>query len=213
MAKAASLPTSEASSNPALTWMDLALRAGGSAVDFWRRSVDDWSEVLARTTSMVLRPIDAASLGTTQIGSGFPQRPDGKTIDELAVGDSASLTRRLSQADIDTFARISGDDNPAHVDETWAAKSSLKGRVAHGMLTAGLVSAVLGTELPGPGAIYMSQTLRWLAPVRPGDVLTATATVKEIIAEKGRVVLDTVVSRGDDVVLVGEALVMPRRDQ
>ena len=193
--------------------MDLTLRAGGSVAEFWRHTIDDWSEVLARTTSMVLRPIDAASLGTTQIGSGFPQHPEGKTIDELAVGDSASLTRRLSQGDIDAFARISGDDNPAHVDEAWAAQSSLKGRVAHGLLTAGLVSAVLGTELPGPGAIYMSQTLRWLAPVRPGDILTGTVTVKEIIAEKGRVVLDTVVSRGEDVVLVGEALVMPRRDR
>ena len=213
MPQAPSPPESEASLNPALTWMDLTLRAGGSVAEFWRHTIDDWSEVLARTTSMVLRPIDAASLGTTQIGSGFPQHPEGKTIDELAVGDSASLTRRLSQGDIDAFARISGDDNPAHVDEAWAAQSSLKGRVAHGLLTAGLVSAVLGTELPGPGAIYMSQTLRWLAPVRPGDILTATVTVKEIIAEKGRVVLDTVVSRGEHVVLVGEALVMPRRDR
>ena len=213
MPKAPSPPESEDSLNPALTWMDLTLRAGGSVAEFWHHTIDDWSEVLARTTSMVLRPIDAASLGTTQIGSGFPQHPEGKTIDELAVGDSASLTRRLSQGDIDAFARISGDDNPAHVDEAWAAQSSLKGRVAHGLLTAGLVSAVLGTELPGPGAIYMSQTLRWLAPVRPGDILTATVTVKEIIAEKGRVVLDTVVSRGEDVVLVGEALVMPRRDR
>lgn len=213
MPQAPSPPESEVSLNPALTWMDLTLRAGGSVAEFWRHTIDDWSEVLARTTSMVLRPIDAASLETTQIGSGFPQHPEGKTIDELAVGDSASLTRRLSQGDIDAFARISGDDNPAHVDEAWAAQSSLKGRVAHGLLTAGLVSAVLGTELPGPGAIYMSQTLRWLAPVRPGDILTATVTVKEIIAEKGRVVLDTVVSRGEDVVLVGEALVMPRRDR
>jgi 3-hydroxybutyryl-CoA dehydratase len=213
MPQAPSPPESAASFNPVLTWMDLTVRAGGSVAEFWRHTIDDWSEVLARTTSMVLRPIDAASLGTTQIGSGFPQHPEGRTIDQLAVGDSASLTRRLSQGDIDAFARISGDDNPAHVDEAWAAQSSLKGRVAHGLLTAGLVSAVLGTELPGPGAIYMSQTLRWLAPVRPGDILTATVTVKEIIAEKGRVVLDTVVSRGEDVVLVGEALVMPRRDR
>jgi 3-hydroxybutyryl-CoA dehydratase len=83
--------------------------------------------------------------------------------------------------------------------------------VAHGMLTAGLISAVLGTLLPGPGSIYMSQTLKWLAPVRPGDLLTATVTVKEIIAEKGRIVLETVVTRGDQTVLSGEALVKPPR--
>ena len=83
--------------------------------------------------------------------------------------------------------------------------------MAHGVLTAGLISAVLGTRLPGPGTIYMSQTLKWLAPVRPGDELTATATVKEIIAEKNRVVLDTVVTVGDTTVLTGEALVMPPR--
>lgn len=213
MPDALALPKPEASFVPTLAVMDLTLRAGVSAAEFWRRTVDDWSEVLARTTSMVLRPIDAASLGMAQVGSDFPHRPDGKTIDELGVGDSASLTRRLSQADIDVFAQISGDDNPAHVDEAWASQSPFKGRVVHGVLTAGLVSAVLGTQLPGPGAIYMSQTLRWLAPVRPGDVLTATVTVKEIIAEKGRVVLDTVVSRGEEAVLVGEALVMPRRDR
>ena len=76
-------------------------------------------------------------------------------------------------------------------------------------LTAGLISAVLGTKLPGPGSIYLSQTLKWLAPVKPGDALTATATVREIAAEKNRVILDTVVTRGDDTVLTGEALVMP----
>ena len=143
--------------------------------------------------------------------SGFTAHEDGKTIDQLEVGDSASITRRVSQSDIEAFARISGDDNPAHVDAVWAEKSPFKGRLAHGILTAGFVSAVLGTELPGPGAIYMSQSLRWLAPVRPGDVLTATVTITEIIAEKGRVVLDTVVTRGDVTVLTGEALVMPRR--
>jgi 3-hydroxybutyryl-CoA dehydratase len=86
-----------------------------------------------------------------------------------------------------------------------------KGRVAHGVLTAGLISAVLGTKLPGPGSIYMSQTLKWLAPVRPGDELTATATVKEIIAEKNRVILDTIVEVDGTVVLTGEAMVMPPR--
>jgi 3-hydroxybutyryl-CoA dehydratase len=143
--------------------------------------------------------------------SEFPTYGPGKTIAELAVGDSESFTKSLSQDEIEAFARISGDDNPAHVDAAWAEASQFGGRVAHGVLTAGLISAVLGTRLPGPGTIYMSQTLKWLAPVRPGDELTATATVKEIIAEKNRVVLDTVVTVGDTTVLTGEALVMPPR--
>jgi len=141
----------------------------------------------------------------------FPTYGPGRTIDELAVGDSASIERTFSQEDIDAFARISGDDNPAHVDAAWADASIFGGRVAHGVLTAGLISAVLGTQLPGPGSIYMSQTLKWLAPVKPGEALTATVTVREIVAEKRRVVLDTVVTRGEDVVLTGEALVMPPR--
>ncbi len=193
-----------------LTWMDAALQAGDSATELWRGVLDDWTELCSRAMTIWSRP--AAALGLVTNGSGFTAHGDGKTIDQLHVGDSASVTRRISQADIDRFARISGDDNPAHVDAAWAAQSPFKGRVAHGMLTAGLVSAVLGTELPGPGAIYMSQTLRWLAPVRPGDVLTATATITEIIAEKGRVVLETVVKRGEEAVLTGEALIMPRRE-
>ncbi len=141
----------------------------------------------------------------------FPTYGPGRTIDQLAVGDSARLERTFSQDDIDAFARISGDDNPAHVDAAWADASIFGGRVAHGVLTAGLISAVLGTQLPGPGTIYMSQTLKWLAPVKPGDALTASATVRLILDEKNRVILDTVVRRGDDVVLTGEALVMPPR--
>ncbi len=141
----------------------------------------------------------------------FPTYAPGKTIDQLSVGDSASLSKSFSQDDIDAFARISGDDNPAHVDAAWADASPFGGRVAHGILTSGLISAVLGTQLPGPGSIYMSQTLKWLAPVRPGDALTATVTVKEIVAEKKRVVMETIVSKDGETVLTGEALVMPPR--
>lgn len=211
MPENSTLTTSEPESPPALSWMDATLRAGDSAAELWRGVIDDWAELCTRATTIWSRP--AAALGFAPNGSGSTAHNDGKTIDQLQVGDSASVTRRISQADVDSFARISGDDNPAHVDAAWAAQSPFKGRVAHGVLTAGLVSAVLGTELPGPGAIYMSQTLRWLAPVRPGDVLTATATVTEIIAEKGRVVLETVVRRGEESVLTGEALVMPRRER
>ena len=141
----------------------------------------------------------------------FPTYGPGRTIDQLAVGDSASITRTFTQDDVEAFARLSGDDNPAHVDAAWAEASIFEGRVVHGVLTAGLISAVLGTRLPGPGAIYMSQSLKWLAPVKPGDDLTATVTVREIVAEKGRIVLDTVVECGGKQVLVGEALVMPPR--
>lgn len=133
----------------------------------------------------------------------------GRSLDQLAVGDSESFTKTITQADIDAFASISGDDNPAHVDEDWAARSPFKGRVAHGILTAGLISAALGRSLPGPGSIYLSQTLRWTAPVYPGDTLTATVTVRDLDAERNRATLDTVVERDGRSVLVGEALVMP----
>jgi 3-hydroxybutyryl-CoA dehydratase len=174
------------------------------ALESWRRA---WTSLLPVWPWVV--PAEAAAAAPAD-GAAPPFRvhPPGKTIAELSVGDNASVTKRISQADIDAFARISGDDNPAHVDAEWAATSRLGERVAHGMLTAGLISAVLGTVLPGPGSIYMSQTLRWVAPVHPGDLLTATATVKEILAEKGRVVLETVVARDGEAVLTGEALVM-----
>ena len=132
-------------------------------------------------------------------------------FEDLRLGMRETLMRTVMDEDVVGFARISGDDNPAHVDAEWAARSPFEGRVAHGMLTAGLVSGVLGTLLPGPGSVYMSQTLRWLAPVRPDDVLTATATVTAIDAEKGRVTLETVVTRGEETVLTGRALVMPPR--
>lgn len=141
----------------------------------------------------------------------FPTYAPGKTLDELSVGDTASLSGSFSQEDIDAFARISGDDNPAHVDAAWADASPFGGRVAHGVLTAGLISAVLGTQLPGPGTIYMSQTLKWLAPVRPGDLLIATATITEINSEKKRVVLETIVQKDGKTVLTGEALVLAPR--
>jgi 3-hydroxybutyryl-CoA dehydratase len=170
----------------------------------WRRAWEAWggawlAAALAPTRNWAAPAAPAPA---------FRRHGPGRRLDTLAVGDTASVTRVISQADIDAFARISGDDNPAHVDEEWAAASFFEGRVAHGMLTAGLISAVLGTELPGPGSIYLSQTLRWLAPVRPGDTLTATATVREIDRERNRVVLDTVVEREGETVLTGEARVM-----
>jgi 3-hydroxybutyryl-CoA dehydratase len=124
----------------------------------------------------------------------------------FVVGEEATLTRVISDDDIKTFARISGDDNPVHVNDEYARDTMFRGRIAHGMLVAGLVSAVLGTTLPGPGAIYMSQQLRFLAPVRPGDQVTARAKVTEWDPDKGRVTLSTDVSNQEGVaVITGEA--------
>jgi 3-hydroxybutyryl-CoA dehydratase len=121
------------------------------------------------------------------------------------------VTRSFSREDIAAFARISGDTNPAHMSDEYVGASGRRGRVAHGILEAGLISAAIGTRLPGPGTIYLSQTLRWLAAVRPDEELTATVTVREIIRDRNRVVLDTVVARDGEPVLTGEALVMPPR--
>ncbi len=124
----------------------------------------------------------------------------------FAIGEEATLTRIISDDDIKTFARISGDDNPVHMNDDYAKGAMFKGRIAHGMLVAGLISAVLGTKLPGPGAIYMSQQLRFLAPVRPGDQVTACARVMEWDPAKGRVTLLTEVKNQEGIAVIsGEA--------
>ena len=132
----------------------------------------------------------------------------GLTIGDLKPGMTAEMVRKIAESDIVDFARVTGDDNPVHLDEAYAAATPFKGRIAHGMLTAGLISAVLGTKLPGPGAIYMRQTLVFRAPVRIGDEVTTRVTVKEVIADKRRVALDTVCLVGGQPVLEGEALLM-----
>lgn len=132
----------------------------------------------------------------------------GHFIEDLSVGQSASYTKTVTEADIVKFAEVSGDNNPVHLDEAFAQTTMFKGRIAHGMLSAGFISTVIGTKLPGSGTIYMSQTLRFKAPVRIGDTVTATCTITEIIAEKRRAVLNTVCKVGDTVVIEGEALVM-----
>jgi 3-hydroxybutyryl-CoA dehydratase len=132
----------------------------------------------------------------------------GHCIEDLSVGQSASYTKTVTEADIVKFAEVSGDNNPVHLDEAFAQTTMFKGRIAHGMLSAGFISTVIGTKLPGSGTIYMSQTLRFKAPVRIGDTVTATCTITEIITEKRRAVLTTVCKVGDTVVIEGEALVM-----
>ena len=124
----------------------------------------------------------------------------------FTVGEEATFTKIISDEDITTFAKISGDENPVHVNDAYAKGTMFGGRIAHGILVAGLISAVLGTALPGPGAIYMNQQLRFLAPVRPGDEATARAKVTEWDSEKGRITLLTEVTNQDGVtVITGEA--------
>ncbi len=124
----------------------------------------------------------------------------------FTVGEEATLTKTVTDEEIKTFARISGDNNPIHVNEDYAKGTMFGGRIAHGMLVAGLISAVLGTQLPGPGSIYMNQQMRFLAPVRPGDRITARAQVTEWDETKGRVTLLTeVTNQTGEVVISGEA--------
>ena len=133
----------------------------------------------------------------------------GYKFEELSVGQSAVYARTVSEADILMFAGVSGDYNPVHINEELAASTMFGGRIAHGMLSAGFISTVLGTKLPGPGAIYLAQTLKFKAPVRPGDTVTATVTVREVNVAKNRVVLDTVCTVAGKVVIEGECQMMP----
>jgi 3-hydroxybutyryl-CoA dehydratase len=135
---------------------------------------------------------------------------DGYAFEDLHVGQTASLGKTITEADIVLFAAVTTDTNPVHLDAEVAAKSVFKERVAHGMLSAGLISAVLGTRLPGAGTIYMGQTLRFRAPVRIGDTVRATAEVTALDPEKKRATLKTTCTVGDKVVIEGEATVMPR---
>ena len=124
----------------------------------------------------------------------------------FTIGEEATLTKTIADEEIKTFAQISGDNNPIHVNEDYARGTMFGGRIAHGMLVAGLISAVLGNKLPGPGSIYMNQELRFLAPVRPGESITARAQVTEWDEAKGRVKLLTeVTNQKGEVVISGEA--------
>ena len=132
----------------------------------------------------------------------------GYYLEDLAVGMTARMARTVTEADIVLFAGVSGDTNPVHLNELYAAKTMFGGRIAHGMLTAGLISAVFGTKLPGPGAIYVSQNLRFKAPVRAGDTVEAKVTIMDITPERRRVAMQTVCSVGEKVVLDGDAVLM-----
>ncbi len=134
----------------------------------------------------------------------------GKTIDEIEVGDTAEFTKTVSEADIYLYAGVTGDVNPAHIDEVYASNTFFKTRIAHGMLLGGFISTVLGNRLPGHGTIYIKQNMEFLAPVRIGDTVTARAEVVQVIREKNRVKLRTTCVNQDGTTVVdGEALVSP----
>ncbi len=135
-------------------------------------------------------------------------------IEDLSVGMSASYAKTVTDEDIVRFADISGDINPVHLDQAYAEKTMFKGRIAHGMLSAAFISTVFGTRLPGAGCIYLSQSLKFKAPVKIGETVEATVTVTAIDAEKRRVTFQTVCRVGDKVVVDGEALLMvPSRER
>ncbi len=135
---------------------------------------------------------------------------DGYAFEDLQVGQTASIGKTITEADILLFAAVSLDTNPVHLSAEAAASSVFKERVAHGMLSAGLISAVLGTKLPGAGTIYLEQTLRFRRPVRIGDTVTATVEVISLDADKRRATLRTVCTVGGKAVIDGEAVVLPR---
>lgn len=136
----------------------------------------------------------------------------GLTIDQIQLGDVSTFTKTVTEADITLFAGFSGDFNPAHINAVEAEKSMFKKRIAHGMLSAGFISTVLGMQLPGPGTIYMGQELRFMKPVYIGDTVTAECTVIERNVEKNRLKLETLVkNQNGDTVISGFATVMPPR--
>lgn len=134
----------------------------------------------------------------------------GRTIDQLTPGDYAEVAKTVSEADVYLFAGLTGDFNPAHINEEYAQQTFFKTRIAHGVLLAGFISAAIGMKLPGPGTIYIRQELNFLAPVHIGDTITARVEVSQIDTEKNRVVLKTTCTSQEGVlVLDGEALVSP----
>src|ERR1044071_3782739 len=125
------------------------------------------------------------------------------------VGDKAEITKTIEQADIDAFAAVTGDHNPVHVNEEFAKTTRFGRRIAHGMLTASLISSVLANKLPGEGSVYLGQTLKFVAPVFPGDTITARITIKEIREDKPIVKLETIcINQRGDIVIRGEATVL-----
>ena len=134
----------------------------------------------------------------------------GKSIEEMEMGEKASFTKTITETDVVNYAGVTGDFNPAHINEEYANDTMFEGRIAHGMLGAGLISTVLGTKLPGPGAIYVKQELEFRAPVKLSDTITAEVEVIEKNEEKNRVVMKTIcTNQKDKAVIKGQATLMP----
>ena len=137
---------------------------------------------------------------------------DGYFLEDLQLGMTASYARTVTEADVILFAGVSGDQNPVHLNQEFAEGTRFKGRIAHGMLTASFISTVLGNKLPGPGCIYVSQNIKFKAPVRAGDTVHTRVRVLEVDQAKGRVKLETICRVGEVTVIEGEAVLMvPRR--
>lgn len=153
---------------------------------------------------------DAHLASDSPAGSGMPMNlPPLRTLffEDLSIGMTERLEKTVASSDVVGFAQLTGDRNPIHLSEHFAAKTSFRTRIAHGLYTASLISAVLGTRLPGPGAVYISQTLNFRAPVKIGDTIFVTVTVAELMPEKSRARLSCLCEVDGEVVLDGEALV------
>jgi 3-hydroxybutyryl-CoA dehydratase len=139
------------------------------------------------------------------------EKRQGHYLEDLQVGMTATYSKTVTDADIVLFAGISGDSNPVHIDHEFAKDTMFKGRIAHGMLTASFISTVLGTRLPGPGCIYVSQNLKFRAPVRIGDTVRTRVTVTSLDPQSRRVAFETTCSVGDTVVISGEAVLLVQK--
>ena len=152
-----------------------------------------------------------------QVAVAAPASGDARSgyyFEDLEIGMSADFRRVIGDEEMRLFADLTGDDNPLHFDDDFAERSRFGGRIVHGMCTAAFISTVIGTRLPGPGCIYLSQSLRFTAPVRPGDEVVARAVVDRLIPERRRVEFETTCSVGEEIVLSGRALAqVPSRTQ
>lgn len=133
---------------------------------------------------------------------------EGFAMEQLEVGMSAIYSKTVTESDINLFCAISGDTNPLHLDHEYAATTMFGGPIAHGMLAASFISTVIGTKLPGPGCVYISQNCRFKAPVRAGDTVRARVTITEVNMERRRIKLETTCRVGDTVVIDGDAEVL-----
>ncbi len=150
---------------------------------------------------------DAPVKPLAPLAPGLEAELHGLYFEDLKVGMTAVYARTVTDADIVMFSGISGDTNPIHLAAAFAEGTQFEGRIAHGMLTASFISAVIGTKLPGPGSIYMSQSLRWNAPVRAGDTVVTRAVISDVNHEKERITLQTTCMVGDEAVIEGEAMI------